>query len=175
MFKFTAIILAFISALSVGFYKAYEIKRRKQLLLEFRDLFLQIMTEIGYFKAPLPLIFQRIKDKNNTSASIILRQCQLHYNIGLHHENLPFSSLWEQAIQETYREEPLKKDDLQLMTKCGVFLGQSDYKNQKQQMELFLSQLDQHIQDADQNIKTKGVLYSKAGLSIGAVIAIAML
>ena len=159
----------------MGFYKAYEIKRRKQLLVEFQDLILQIVTEISYFKVPLPLIFQRIQPRDNALTSILMRQIQLIFITEKNKENLPFSLLWEQAIYQTYKEEPLKKEDLQLMAKCGSFLGQSDYKNQQQQLDLFLSQLNQAIEDADQLIKTKGALYRKAGMSVGAVLAIAFL
>ena len=175
MLKITAILLTFLSSSAVGFYKAYEVKRRKQLLVEFQDLILQIVTEISYFKVPLPLIFQRIQPQDNTAASILMRQIQLGFLTEKNKENVPFSVLWEQAIMLTYKEEPLKKDDLQLMAKCGLFLGQSDYKNQQQQLDIFLAQLNQAIEDADQIMKTKGSLYRKAGISVGAVLAIAFL
>lgn len=182
LFKFTGIILSFVTCTLVGFYQASQIKRRRELLVEFQELMQHISTEMGYFKEPLPIIFQQIQQRQasmhqNSPTAILLRQCCLPSDLTTQHvqNHDNFCSLWKGAIEETYKDEPLNVDDILIMTKCGSFLGQSDFESQKGHFALLQGELEKQIREAEENIKTKGSLYSKAGISVGAVIAIALI
>lgn len=175
IFKIIGIILCFISCSAIGIYQSSQIKSRKLLLIEFQDFLQQISTEMGYFKEPLQQIFQRIIQNHHninqfTPVTLLLRQCT-----SPHSQPNDFYSLWKSAIESAYQDEPLNSADTQIFIKCGAFLGQSDFDSQKGHFSLLQGELEKQIRDAEENIKTKGSLYGKAGVSIGAVIAIALL
>ncbi len=173
--KITGIIFSFISCSVIGIYQASQIKRRRILLIEFQDFLQHVSTEIGYFKEPLQQIFYRILQTQQSSnqitpVTLLLRQCT-----SPHRQTKDFYSLWQSAVKTAYQDEPINEADMQIFIKCGSFLGQSDYESQRGHFALFQRELEKQIREAEENIKTKGSLYGKAGVSIGAVIAIALL
>lgn len=171
MFKSIAILLLFSSCSIFGFYQSGLLKRRRQLLVQFRDLLQRLRTEIGYFKDPLPLLFQKIQNDTNKSTDILLRQCLLAMETGTE----TIENIWQSAVKSAYHDEPLESTDFDILCKCGDFIGQSDYQSQQGHFELLMEELSRQIHDAEEASKVKGGLYSKAGLSIGAVLAIALL
>ena len=171
MYKWIAILLIFSCCSIIGLFQSGQLTRRKKLLLQYRDLLQKLDTEMGYFKEPLPLIFQRLQTADNEPADILLRQCLLQ----MRESSTSISELWSKAIESAYENEPLKTEDIAIFSKCGTFLGQSDFRSQKGHFTLLQGELEKQIREAEENIRTKGSLYSKAGFSIGAVIAIALL
>ena len=171
MFKFIAILLFFSSSSSIGIYHASRLNRRQTLLIQYRDLMHRLETEIGYFKAPLPQLFAKLQNNTNESIDLFLRQCLFQINT----TNKSISEIWETATKDTYENEPLNSSDLAIMCKCGHFLGQSDYQSQRGYFALLQGELNGQIDEAAANCKTKGILYTKAGISIGAVLAIALI
>lgn len=175
LFKISGIFCSFLSCTVIGFYLSSRIKRRKMLLLEFQTLLQQIATEMRYFKEPLPQIFQRILEQQNSlkqsnPVTLLLRQCTCPQS-----QNEYFDVLWKEAVSQTYMDEPLNDEDRQVLSQCGSFLGQSDFQSQEGHFQLLYRELDKRIHDAEENNRTKAVLYRKAGLSVGVVIAIVML
>lgn len=168
MVKLLGILSAFAACACIGFYKAAEIKRRRVLLLDFKDLVLHISTEMSYFKEPLPQIFERLAAGDNKESTILLRECLASYK----QENLNIAEIWKGAIDHVYQDSSITKEDLAVMKKCGDFLGQSDFRGQQDHFQLFNLQLDRQIEDAEESIRTKGRMYGKMGISVGLVIAI---
>lgn len=171
MFKLMSMALIFTSCSIIGFYKSFDIKRRKSILVEFQEFMLRISTEMGYFREPLPVLFERIITSDNSYINILLRQCHIDY----HQTQKNFETLWTDAVNYTYKNSPLKEDDLQIFSKCGVFLGQSDFKSQQAHFELFQHQIIRQIEAVDDELTIKAGLYRKAGMSIGAVLAIVII
>lgn len=171
MFKLCSMILIFSSCTLFGFYKAAEYKQRKLLLIEFQDFMLKFFNEIKYFREPLPVILQRMITEDNSMINIMLRELYLNYQ----KQQRSFSDLWKDAVYHTYENVPLKSDDLLIFSKCGHFLGQTDFDSQKGHFELFQRQIEAQINEAEKTLKTKGSLYGKAGISVGAVLAIALI
>ena len=171
MFKGLAIILIFSSCTLVGMFSSSQLQRRKKLLLDFQDFLQKLETEMGYFKEPLPEMFQKFHQNSNLPLDILLRQCLWT----LERTDSSVQEAWRAAIYSAYENEPLKPADLAVLCKCGDFLGQSDYLGQKGYFALLKQELSRQIQEATDFCKTKGTLYNKAGISIGAVLAIALL
>ena len=171
MFKIFAILLGFTACTLIGCYQSAQLSRRRKLLTEYRDLLQRLETEMGYFKEPLPIIFQKLQQGGNNPAAILLRQCYLQTQKGIK----PISQAWEEGITAAYAGEPLKREDFAVISKCGTFIGQGDYHSQKGHFSLLRQELERRIEDAEAACKSKGPLYRKAGISIGAVLAIALL
>lgn len=171
MFKFIAILLIFSSSTMIGFYQSAQLTRRKKLLLEHRDLLQRMETEIGYFKEPLPQILMKLQRGSDEATDILLRQCLLRIDTTTD----SMDQIWSNAVQSAYENEPLKPSDLEVFLKCGSFIGQSDYYGQKGHFAILREDLSGMIEDAAMSCRTKGPLYMKAGISVGAVLAIALL
>lgn len=172
MVKMTGLFLAFIAAAAMGMMKATEIRRRRQLLEEFRDLTAHIATEISYFKEPLPQIFARLSASDNRETSVLLRSVMAAYRN--EHEARSLQQMWEQGIDLVYEKSSLTADDISVMKKCGQFLGQSDFRGQQDHFRLLDGQLERQISEAEEAIRTKGRMYSRLGVSVGLVIVIAL-
>lgn len=173
MVKAAGLILAFLAASAAGMMKAWEIKRRRQLLEEFRDLAAHIATEISYFKEPLPQIFGRLACDDNRDTSVLLRSVMAAYSD--ESAALSLAQMWNQAVDLVYEKSPLTGDDLAVMKKCGQFLGQSDFRGQQEHFRLLDGQLARQLSEAEEAVRTKGRMYSRLGVSTGLVIAVALL
>ena len=171
MFKLLSIFLLFSSSVIIGTYFNSQFLRRKKLLIQYRDFIQKLETEIGYFKEPLPLILEKLHSGTNDPIDILLRQCMMH----LDETTASASEIWHRAVMSAYETEPLKSADLAVLSKCGTFLGQSDYNSQKGHFMLLKEELSQQIKEAEEICRVKGPLCTKAGISVGAVIAIALL
>ena len=171
MVKLTGIILAVIGCTCIGLLKASDISRRKALLLDFKNLIMHISTEISYFKEPLPQIFQRLSGENEKETGLLLRNCLATYLT----DSRNLGSGWKDAVDFVYGELPVTKSDIEIMKKCGDFLGQSDFRGQQEHFALLYSQLDRQIEEAEEMIKTKGKMYSRLGLSAGCMIAVVLI
>lgn len=171
MFKLITMSLLFFTSTLIGFYQSAQLSRRYKLLLQYRDFLNRLETEMGYFKAPLPQILQKLHRNDNKPIDILLRQCLVQLETST--ESL--EQIWGNALISAYEGEPLNKADLALFKKCSTFLGQSNYQGQKGHFALLNKELDCRIDEMHHICRTKGPLYSKAGLSIGAVLAIALL
>ena len=168
MFKLIGIVLAFSSCTAIGFIKAWEVKERKHLLLDFKDMINHISTEISYFKEPLPQIFSRLSSGDDRESKLVLRSCLAAYQS----KGLNMKEIWKDAVREIYGNTSLTDEDVSVMEKCGDFLGQSDFKGQQGHFALLHQQIDRQIAEAEEHIKTKGRMYGKMGISTGLVIAI---
>lgn len=171
MFRVLSIIFIFTTSTIIGFYQSSRLARRRKLLKEHRDFLQRLETEIGYFKEPLPDILRRMHSLSNDAVNLMLRHCLLQLETGTE----PIEKIWRNAVLTAYENEPLIADDLAIITKCGSFIGQSDYNSQKGHFLLLKQELEQQICDAEHVYRTKGSLYSKAGVSVGAVLAIALI
>ncbi len=173
MIKIAGLSLAFVAAAATGMMKASEIRRRRQLLEEFRDLIAHIATEISYFKEPLPQIFARLTSGDNRETSVLLRSVITSYRDGS--AALSLQQMWDQGIDLVYEKSPLTAEDISVMKKCGQFLGQSDFRGQQDHFRLLDGQLVRQLSEAEDAIRTKGRMYSRLGVSVGLVIVIALI
>ena len=64
---------------------------------------------------------------------------------------------------------------LSVFYRFGSILGKSSFDAQKGHFELIERDLSRRLDDAEAENKTTGSLYRKAGLSVGAVLAVAFL
>lgn len=174
MIKLAGILLAFTACTATGFLKAAEIRTRRKLLLDFRELLLRIATEISYFKEPLPQIFSRLTadgaEREKGETDLLLRSFLTAYQCG----DADMGQMWRNAVDSAYEGSPLCREDLAVMKKCGEFLGRSDFSRQEEHFRLLESQMDRQLAEAEENIRTKGRMYSRLGLSAGLVIAVAL-
>lgn len=171
MYRITGIILAFLASSLIGIMKSNEIKRRKRVLDDFKELMVLISTKIGYFKEPLPVIFKNLLPETDSERKRLLEHCLMGFEMG----EQDIGVIWVNAVENAYDSVPLTVEDRRVLSGCGQFLGQSDYESQKKHFSLLNQQLDRQIDDAAHQVITKGKMYSKIGVSLGALIAVALI
>lgn len=161
MLKILMLVIIIISTSSIGILKYWELKDRYNLLIQFRDMVYKISLEIDYFKEPLPALFKKIDHPFALEISNFINL-----------SNFNFQEAFNNAMCVTYQSSSLITEDLNIMEKLGCFLGQSDWKNQKMQFDLLLTELDCQISEAKTSVKEKGKLYKKIGIYSGLIIGI---
>lgn len=171
MFKLMGIGMIFCACSAAGFLKAGEVRDRKRLLIDFKDMLHHISTEIDYFKAPLPQVFERLSAGDDRESRLLLRCCCLSYR----KENQNLQVMWSAAADEIYKGTALTDEDISIIKRCGEFLGQSDFKGQQNHFSLWQQRLDRQIAEAEEAARTKGAMYGKMGVSMGAVLAVCLL
>lgn len=171
MYKIAGLVLAVVGLTALGFFKSDEFRQRKIILSDFYDLLLRISTEIGYFKEPLPGILEKLSGTDNSKTSLMLRLTLSAYL----DKQQALGQCWKEAVDDVYCNDPLTAEDLQIMKKCGDFLGQSDYESQKKYFSFVLDKLTKQINEADEFFKIKGRMYSKLGISAGLVLAVILI
>ena len=62
--------------------------------------------------------------------------------------------------------------DIEVLTEFGECIGTNDVTGEMNNIELYLSLLNECVQNAEQDIKNKSRLYKTLGLSLGIVISI---
>ena len=123
MVKLLGLLMAFAACTTIGFYKASEIKRRRILLVDFKELLIHISTEMSYFKEPLPQIFERLAGEasDNKERTILLRECLSTYSL----ENMNIAEIWKTAVEHIYNDSSLTREDISIMKSAGIFLGKA--------------------------------------------------
>ena len=130
-----------------------------------------LLQQINYFREPLPLIFEKLKNSNNIRASLLLEDMVLE----IRNKPCNISAIWALKAKERYRSEPLKNEDVELIIYVGNFIGQTDYDNQMNKFTYLEDKLKERISDAQNELSKKGPIYKKIGFIIGIMISIVFL
>ena len=169
--KLLGLIGIFITFGLIGIYKTNTLKQRISLLKDYYKMVLVLKTQINYFKDPLPDIFNNIAKNNDSKAFDLLDE--IRHNIDEKGDNLAI--LWIIKVEEIYKRTPITKEDIDVISYLGNFIGQTDYLNQIQHFEYIERQLNLQINEAIDNYNQKGPMYNKLGFFIGAIIAILLI
>jgi len=90
-------------------------------------------------------------------------------------KHLEINDIWPLKAYEIYKNEPLAKEDMDLIKYLGYFIGQTDYDNQiihfNYLEESLKKQIDLAVQDSDK----KSPLFNKLGFMVGIIISIVLL
>ena len=170
MFKIILCLILICACGTAGILKAQQYSQRVRELNEFKDMCLNLKTEISYMKDPLPVIFERIADSRENIASEMLKTC-----CQLMKDNQDMQYSWYSAVDMAARTGAVTRDDKAVIYDLGTQLGRSNVQGQLDLLEMTEQKLDIKIREAEALKKTKGKMYAGLGFSIGTVIAILLL
>ena len=86
-----------------------------------------------------------------------------------------FSQVWKEAVEkELCNTSLLKKDKLDLI-QFGENLGYLDKEMQMNTLDLYISQIEDEIEDLSKNVKEKSYLFNSLGIMAGIFITIVMI
>ena len=152
MLKFLLLFVVVCSSGLLGFSFSQKLFERKRVLESFYLLIKNSATKIRYTTSPLSVIFS-----DNF----------MGYNFV---EDIPFASQWKTMLKSYLKLLDIK--DIEVLTEFGECIGTSDVTGEMNNIELYLSLLNECVQNAEQDIKNKSRLYKTLGLSLGIVISI---
>ena len=145
--------------------------RRIELLEDFYQMILNLKSNINYFKEPLTDIFAKSTKNANSKAYMLLKAV---YD-DLFDKHREIRKIWAEKVSLTYNKCPVFPKDLEIMTYMGDFIGQTDYINQLQHFDYLEANLKIQINQAKEELNSKGPMYNKIGYFIGAIIGIILI
>ena len=171
MVKIIGLISLTISIGLIGIIRFTGLKRRLELLDDFYKLVIEIKSQINYFKEPLPDMFSKLCENNDSKAHFLLNDVRLK----MIEKQLQIKEIWPLIANRVYNSEPLTKEDMDLILYLGTFLGQTDYENQLYHFEYLENNLSLQIKYASEEIERRGPLLKKVGFMVGIIISIVLL
>ena len=150
----------------LGMSKTKSLKFRIQLLEDYYEMVLNLKGQIGYFKEPLPDIFEKLSQNNSSKAYLFLKALITEIK-----ENASYSSnFWAKNLIRIYGDTVLTEEDIEIMSYVGEFVGQTDYNNHLQHFAYIEDKLLQQITSSKNLYVSKAPMYNKIGFFIGAII-----
>ncbi len=166
MYKTVGCIVIIISCLFFGFLKIMELKRRFHYLKEFRMMFEKVRTEISLKMTPLP---RTIKKVGNDFSNICFIKCADYIS------ELGGQAAFEKAFNESKKMYSLKSEDIAVVRIFASGIGKCDIHNQLRQMDYSLKMLDESVNEAKEDFKTKQTVYISCSVLAGAFLVLVLL
>lgn len=167
LFKYSLLILVFISSTLIGKYLSLRYSYRLTELEELKTALNTLKSKIKFTYEPLPEIFYSITQNTNKNISKIFLNAINKMKI----ENA--SIAWEKSIEEY--EGNLTKEDKQVIKNLSRLLGATDLEGQISQIEVTENFLENQIRQAQEEKNKNEKLYKKLGSTIGLAIVIILI
>ncbi len=167
LFKYSLLILVFISSTLIGKYLSLRYSYRLTELEELKTALNILKSKIKFTYEPLPEIFYSITQNTNKNISKIFLNAINKMKI----ENA--SIAWEKSIEEY--DGNLTKEDKQVIKNLSRLLGATDLEGQISQIEVTENFLENQIRQAQEEKNKNEKLYKKLGSTIGLAIVIILI
>ena len=167
VFKGILCLIIIICCGAMGLFKSQTYSRRVAELSDARDVLRMLRTEISYMKDPLPVIFERIGNSRDSTASAILKDCSSFMK-----NNRDMESSWYSAMESATESSCLTDTDKAILSDLGTQLGRSNTNGQADLLKMTDEKLLLQLEEAEHHKRSKGKMYAGLGFSIGIVIAI---
>lgn len=171
MFKLIGIIGLIMSMGMMGVFKFTRLKRRKELLDDFLKLVMELRSQINYFKEPLPDLFLKISQNNESAAFLLVKEVGYEIN----EKKLQIAEIWPLKVKKIYEKEHLTDIDMELLKYVGSFIGQTDYNNHLTHFQYLEEHLKIQMDEAEEDIRRRGPLLKKMGFLVGIMISLVLL
>lgn len=145
--RYAGIILLMGAGSALGFYKAYELKRRVQEIILLQNAFRLLETEIYHTRTPVPLAVDRVSCRLPN----VMRQFFEQVRDSMAKERLPLYQAWEQAMMDLERQSALCQDELDAIHSFGQSLGTGDAEEQLKHFLLLQQRLQFALDQAERN------------------------
>ena len=156
----------------MGWYFSNELKTRIKDLKDLKKLIYLLRGDIRYANTPLPEAVQalsiRHEGKYRRFLTVIAER--LHELGGI-----SFYQIWKEAVEKELSSTSLSTKDRTGLIQLGETLAYLDKDMQMNTLDLYISQLEDEINDLSKNVKEKSYLYSSLGIMGGLFITIIML
>lgn len=170
--KLLGSLLVILSSAGIGFYFSNEMKCRIEDLKELRKLIVLLRGDIRYGNTPLPEAISAIARRHEGCFAPFFSQVSSKLT---ELSGLTFLEVWKEAVELELSCTSLNKRDKLHLIQFGENLGYLDKDMQMNTLDLFLSQLEEEIQELTKSVKEKAYLYNSLGIMAGIFVSIVML
>lgn len=172
LFKWILCILIFIAGFSIGQLKAKSYSNRLFHLEELITFLKVLESEMKYRLDPLPDLLLRLGGtRDGMCASFFITAGSM-----LKSQNgCCLSESWQEAVETTFRESALNKEDIRIISDMGIELGKTDLENQAGMFRRTFSLLEKQAAEAAEEKRTKGKMYKSLGTAMGILIVIILI
>lgn len=171
MFKIIGITGLVISCGLIGVNQKQKLNMRIRLLEDYYQMVISLKGNISYFKEPITDVFNRASKNSRFKAHSLLKAIECDSN----NKHIEIPQIWSKNVLLIYNNCPVTKKDIEVMSYLGNFIGQTDYSNQLQHFEYLESNIKLQIQNAKDELHSKGPMYNKIGYFVGAIIGIILI
>lgn len=168
MLRWMGLGFLFLGCSFFGVTKSRELKKRLEMLEEFRRVLLLLAGEIRCVRSTLPEAFERISGKVADPFDRFLKQVARQTEKD---GKRPFFELYEEALQ-VFQGTPLKKEDRGLLRELGQQLGYLDVQMQLGTLELYEELVREEIQKAAAEYGQKARMYRYLGVLTGVFLVV---
>lgn len=170
--KIIGCIMVIGSSSGMGFFFANEMRCRLENLKELRKLISLLRGDIRYASTPLPEAISSITRRHKGIFNQFLNSVseKLHELSGQ-----TFADVWKDAVNKELLDTSLSKKDKLHLIQFGENLGYLDKEMQMNVIDLYLSQLEEEINENTKTLKEKSYLYNTLGIMAGVFIVIIMI
>lgn len=172
LFKLILCIIVILSGIGIGQLKAKAFDNRLIHLQDCITTFKILESEMKFRLDPLPVLFLRIKDmKDGMAGSLLERTCMLLGDFN----HSDFSSCWTEAVEMTYKDSSLTREDKQIICDLGIDLGKTDIGSQFSLFSRTFTLLENQVTEALELKQTKGKMYKSLGAAAGILTVILLI
>lgn len=137
-------IIIILSGTALGYSYGLDISKRLTELINIKQIFIMIQSDISYGGMSLGEIFEHVK------GSAIPSYYQFYSRVEKETKERmggTFEELWNRCILEELHTSYLNKKDKEEMIHLGKSLGSVDYKQQLALLDLYIETLNQSIEE----------------------------
>lgn len=143
--KLLGMILLIGAGSAMGFYKAYELKRRISDIILLQNAFRLLETEIYYSLTPVPLAIEQLEGKVSLRIQPFFSQVVQ----SVVREQLSLYQAWEQSIIVLKRSTCLDIEELDAIHSFGAALGEGTVHEQQKNFLLLQQRLQHALEQAE--------------------------
>lgn len=170
--KIIGCILIITSSAGMGLYFSGELKNRIMDLRDLKKLIFLLRGDIRYANTPLPEAVQALSVRHDGKYKKFLSVIAEKLNeLG----GISFCSIWKEAVTKELENTSLSKKDLAGLGQLGETLGYLDKDMQINTLDLYISQIEEEIEELSHSVKEKSYLYNSLGIMGGIFITLIML
>lgn len=163
-------IIGFSATIGYLIAKGYEnrIRHIQDLIVSLKVL----ESEMFYRMDPLPKLLHTISLKTSGMVGCFFVQvCN-----GLEKQySYDFYGSWIDAVEITYHDSSLTKEDMEILGEIGISLGKTDLTNQRSFFQQAYKRLEQQLTEAMSVRQVKGKLYQTMTTALGVMVVILLL
>lgn len=157
------------SCAGMGLYFSSELKNRIKDLKDLKKILYLLRGDIRYANTPLPEAVQALSIRHGGRYKKFLATiAEKLQELG----GMSFYAIWKEGIDKELEETSLSKKDLETLKQLGENLGYLDKDMQINTLDLYISQIEEEINELSRNVKEKSYLYNSLGIMGGIFITI---
>lgn len=167
MIKIGGIAAVFIACAAAGLIKSCSLSKRVRELEAFLNALSLISTEIRYFASPTDIIMKKLDLSSEYKKLKVFGYCRVNLE-----QTRDFSRAWTNAIAQAKPFLSLDNGDIEALECFGGTFGTTDADGQLANCERYSELLRQRHENAMDDKKNRGRMYSSLGILTGIFFAL---